>query len=114
VETVVGAAPPRAAAGAAAPVELALYLSLPWPSSLKAKRNLEKVLSSFQASQVRLTIYDLAKDPHRAEMDGIVFSPTLVKQWPEPRAWVMGDLSDRRVLANLLLMCGLEPRKSRR
>jgi CheY-like chemotaxis protein len=118
VETVVGpvSAPPRVPvrSEAAPPVELALYLSLPWPSSLKAKRNLDKVLSHFQPSQVRLTVHDLAKDPGRAETDGIVFSPTLVKQWPEPRAWVMGDLSDRRVLANLLLMCGLEPRKSRR
>jgi CheY-like chemotaxis protein len=118
VETVVGPAPPRASvregAEATPPVELALYLSMPWPSSLKAKRNLEKVLSHFQPAQVRLTVYDLAQDPGRAETDGIVFSPTLVKQSPEPRAWVMGDLSDRRVLANLLLMCGLEPRKSKR
>ncbi|HVR69638.1 MAG TPA: circadian clock KaiB family protein [Vicinamibacteria bacterium] len=118
VQTVVGPAPPRARlaadANTAPPVELALYLSLPWPSSLKARRNLEKVLSDFRPSQVRLTIHDLAKDPGRAEADGIVFSPTLVKQSPEPRAWVMGDLSDRRVLANLLLMCGLEPRKTRR
>ena len=43
-----------------------------------------------------------------------MFSPTLVKRSPEPRAWVMGDLSDRRVLSNLLLMCGLEPRKLKR
>jgi CheY-like chemotaxis protein len=97
-----------------APVELALYLTMPWPSSLKAKRNLEAVLAAFPPSQVRISIYDLATDPARAEADGIVFSPTLVKQSPPPRAWVMGDLSDRRVLSNLLLMCGLEPRKSRR
>jgi CheY-like chemotaxis protein len=118
VHTAVGPAPSRpgsasdATAGGA--VDLALYVSLPWPSSLKARRNLEKVLAGFSASQVRLTVYDLAKDPGRAETDGIVFSPTLVKRSPEPRAWVMGDLSDRRVLANLLLMCGLEPRKTRR
>jgi DNA-binding response OmpR family regulator len=115
VRAVVGPAPPRAASPSrgrgAPPVELALYLSLPWPSSLKAKRNLEKLLSHFDSAQVKLTIHDLAQDPGRAEADGIVFSPTLVKQSPPPRAWVMGDLSDRRVLANLLLMCGLEPRK---
>jgi CheY-like chemotaxis protein len=97
-----------------APVELALYVSLPWPSSLKAQRNLQEVLAGFEESQVRLAVYDLAREPGRAETDGILFLPTLVKQSPEPRAWVMGDLSDRRVLSNLLLMCGLEPRKSRR
>ena len=105
---------PPAVENVQAPVELALYLTLPWPSSLKAKRNLERVLAGFPSSQVRLTICDLAQEPDRAEQDGIVFSPTLVKQSPEPRAWVMGDLSDRRVLSNLLLMCGLEPRKKPR
>ncbi|HET8648370.1 MAG TPA: circadian clock KaiB family protein, partial [Vicinamibacteria bacterium] len=105
---------PPATESATAPVELALYVTMPWPSSLKAKRNMERVLAGFSPSQVRLTICDLAKEPERAEADGIVFSPTLVKRSPEPRAWVMGDLSDRRVLSNLLLMCGLEPRKKPR
>jgi CheY-like chemotaxis protein len=111
-----GAARPTAgpAAEAADPVQLTLYLTMPWPSSLKAKRNLERVLAGFPPSQVKLTICDLAQEPARAEEDGIVFSPTLVKRSPEPRAWVMGDLSDRRVLSNLLLMCGLEPRKKPR
>jgi circadian clock protein KaiB len=109
-------APAPAAAPVATPasVELALYVSLPWPSSLKAHRNLQAVLAGFEESQVRLVVHDLARDPGRAEADGIVFLPTLVKQSPEPRAWVMGDLSDRRVLSNLLLMCGLEPRKTPR
>ena len=106
--------PPAAAEDATAPVELTLYVTLPWPSSMKAKRNLERVLAALPPSQVRLTICDLAKEPARAEQDGIVFSPTLLKRSPEPRAWVMGDLSDRRVLSNLLLMCGLEPRKKPR
>jgi hypothetical protein len=109
-----GGSAEAAAEAAAAPVELALYVTLPWPSSLKAKRNLDRVLSGFSRSQVRLTVFDLAREPERAEQDGIVFSPTLVKRSPEPRAWVMGDLSDRKVLANLLLMCGLEPRKKPR
>jgi CheY-like chemotaxis protein len=118
VELVCGPAPAPAPAASPvatpAPVELALYVSLPWPSSLKAQRNLQAVLAGFEESQVSLAVHDLAKDPGRAETDGIVFLPTLVKQSPEPRAWVMGDLSDRRVLANLLLMCGLEPRKTPR
>lgn len=107
-------APRRPRSTVATPVELTLYLTMPWPSSLKAKRNLERVLAGFSASEVRLTICDLAQEPNRAETDGIVFSPTLVKRSPEPRAWVMGDLSDRRVLSNLLLMCGLEPRRKPR
>ena len=39
-----------------------------------------------------------------------VFTPTLVKRRPEPRAWILGDLSDPSVLTDLLHMCGIEPR----
>jgi CheY-like chemotaxis protein len=105
---------PPASESAVVPVDLALYVTMPWPSSMKAKRNLASVLAAFSPAEVHLTIYDLAQEPDRAESDGIVFSPTLIKRSPEPRAFVMGDLSDRRVLSNLLLMCGLEPRKNPR
>jgi hypothetical protein len=39
----------------------------------------------------------------------VVFTPTLVKRRPEPRAWILGDLSDPAVVTDLLHMCGIEP-----
>jgi hypothetical protein len=38
-----------------------------------------------------------------------VFTPTLVKRGPGPRAWVLGDLSDAAVVIDLLKICGLKP-----
>jgi DNA-binding response OmpR family regulator len=88
-------------------VRLLLYVTPPWASSQKALRNVRRILQDYDPTQVELEVCDLSKDPLRGEADRIVFSPTLVKVIPEPRAWVMGDLSDPEVVVDLLLMSGL-------
>jgi circadian clock protein KaiB len=90
-----------------AKIELALYVTLPWPSSLRARANLKRVLTGANDGEVRLTICDLAKEPERAERDNVLFSPTLVKVWPEPKMWILGDLSEPEVLTDLLTLCGV-------
>jgi len=97
----------RARARHDAKVELALYVTLPWPSSLRAQKNLSRVLSSIPDGEVRLNVCDLAREPERAERDNVLFSPTLVKVWPEPKMWILGDLSETAVLSDILLMCGV-------
>jgi circadian clock protein KaiB len=101
------AAEPSPAPAAAPVVRLVLYVTPPWASSQKAVRNVRRILEEYDPGQVHLEVCDLAKDPLRGEADRIVFSPTLVRQSPEPRAWVMGDLSDPQVVVDLLLMSGV-------
>ena len=96
-------------AAEAVDVELTLYISPTSPPSMKARRNLERIIADFPAARIRFEVLDLAREPERAESDNVVFTPTLVKRRPEPRAWFLGDLSDRRVVADLLHMCGIEP-----
>jgi CheY-like chemotaxis protein len=96
-------------AAEAADVELTLYISPTSPPSMKARRNMERMIADFPAAPIRFEVLDLAREPERAERDNVVFTPTLVKRSPEPRAWFLGDLSDRRVVADLLHMCGIEP-----
>jgi len=91
-----------------AKVELALYVTLPWPSSLRARSNLSRVLNGVPEGEVRLDVCDLAREPDRAERDNVLFSPTLVKVWPEPKMWILGDLSEPAVLTDLLLLCGVD------
>jgi circadian clock protein KaiB len=91
-----------------AKLELALYVTLPWPSSLRAKANLSRVLARVPKGQVRLLECDLAREPQRAELDNVLFSPTLVKVWPAPKMWILGDLSEAEVLTDLLALCGIE------
>lgn len=102
-------AAPSAEAAEAADVELTLYISPTSPPSMKARRNIERMMAEFPAARIGFEVLDLAREPERAESDNVVFTPTLVKRHPEPRAWFLGDLSDRRVVADLLHMCGIEP-----
>jgi DNA-binding NtrC family response regulator len=103
------AADPPPAEAAGRDVQLTLYISSTSPPSMKARRNIERMRADFPAARVAFEVLDLAQEPERAEQDNVVFTPTLVKRSPEPRAWIVGDLSDHRVLADLLHMCGVEP-----
>jgi CheY-like chemotaxis protein len=114
VQAIVGApvgpeaSAPAPGAAEAARVQLVLYVTRPWPSSQRAIRNLETALASLASGEVGLEVCDLAREPERADHDRVIFSPTLVRVRPEPRMWVVGDLTDRAVLADLLSTCGLD------
>jgi DNA-binding response OmpR family regulator len=90
-------------------VELVLYYTPPWPSSMKARRNLEKILEAYEAGAVHLTLRDLGEHPDLAEGDGVVFSPTLIKKAPGAPVWMLGDLSDSTAVTDLLLASGIKP-----
>lgn len=90
-------------------VELTLYISASSPTSLKALRNLQRLLHDYEASQLRLTICDLSREhPATADEDRIAFTPTLVKRAPGPKVWVLGDLDDSGIVSDLLAHSGLE------
>jgi DNA-binding response OmpR family regulator len=91
-------------------VELVLYYTPPWPSSMKARRNLEKILAGYEADSVHLTLRDLTEHPDLAEADGVVFSPTLIKKSPGAPVWMLGDLSDGAAITDLLLAAGVARR----
>jgi CheY-like chemotaxis protein len=111
------------AAGASAPprperrkttsptVELVLYVNKVWVTSVRARENLDQILDRFVRSKVHLQIFDVAEEPLAGEEDQVVFTPTLVKRSPPPRAWVVGDLSDHNVVMSLLDMSGV-PRRT--
>ena len=92
-------------------VELVLYISSASPASIQACRNLERLLAGFVQSQVKFTVCDLVADPRGGEADRIAFTPTLVKRYPEPRMWVLGNLKDSGIVADLLRMCGVDAKE---
>jgi CheY-like chemotaxis protein len=100
---------PPPAVQPAARLELVLYTSAKSGASAKARANLEAVLKECDGATVSLEVCDLATNPGRAEDDHVVFTPTLVKRQPPPRVWILGDLSNREVLVDLLHMCGAPP-----
>lgn len=89
-------------------VELVLYISSSSPASIQARRNLERLLAQFDAAQVKCSVCDLVREPLAGEEDRIAFTPTLVKRFPEPRMWVLGNLKETDVLSDLLRVCGVD------
>jgi hypothetical protein len=91
-------------------LHLVLYVSPASPASQTARRKMEEVLAEFDSSQVRFEVCDLLKNVAAAERDRVVFTPTLVKRRPAPRAWILGDLKSDDVVRDLLTMCGVARR----
>lgn len=93
-------------------VELMLYISSSSHSSLRALRNIRKLLDRYDANDVSLTVHDLSqKVTAEAEEDRIAFTPTLVRRYPGPRAWILGDLDNAEVVADLLTLAGVEEKR---
>ena len=91
--------------------ELVLYVSSASPPSIQARRNLERLLERFDTSQIKFSVCDLAQEPLAGEADRVAFTPTLVKRYPEPRMWVLGNLKDPEIVVDLLHACGIEPKE---
>jgi CheY-like chemotaxis protein len=93
-------------------IEFTLYISTASPSSLKALRNLQRLLEEFEPRHVVLNVCDLSREmPPSVDEDRIAFTPTLVKRFPEPRAWILGDLEDSKVVTDLMVHSGVERKK---
>ena len=89
-------------------VEFVLYVSSASAASVQAQRNIEKLVSQCDRSEVKLTVCDLVRDPLAGEADRIAFTPTLVKKYPEPKMWLVGNLRDPHILVDLLRVCGVD------
>ncbi len=94
-----------------AKIELVLYVSAASPASMQAQGNMERVLASFEPKDVAYSVCDLKQNPETADHDRVVFTPTLVKRYPVPRLWIIGDLRDGEIVADLLRSSGVAPIK---
>jgi len=88
-------------------IEFVLYVNSASAVSVEAQRNIERHLSQFDASQVKLTVCDLVREPLAGEADRIAFTPTLVKTFPEPKMWFVGNLRDPEILVDLVRASGV-------
>lgn len=90
--------------GSGEAVHLRLYVAGNAPNSMAARTNLAAVLASCDPDAYVLEVIDCLLEPTRTLQDGIVVTPTLLKLDPQPRATVIGTLSDR---SNLRAAIGL-------
>lgn len=84
---------------------LRLYIT---GNSLKSQRaiaNLVHICREELADRYTIEIIDVLEQPHLAEEEKILVTPTLIKQLPPPLQWIVGDLSDtQKVLLGLDLI----------
>ena len=74
--------------------QLRLYVTGQTPKSLTALSNLKKFCESHLKGRYRITVIDLAKQPHLAKGDQILAIPTVVRRLPKPVRTIIGNLSD--------------------
>jgi circadian clock protein KaiB len=81
-----------------------LYLTGGASPSEQALVNLRRLCDDALGGDCRIDVIDVLEQPHLAEEDHVLITPTLIKQEPPPLRRVLGDLSDlERVLAALHL-----------
>lgn len=73
---------------------LKLYVTEGSSNSMRAIKNLKKILQALPDDKYEVEIINLLKNPELSIIDSIIATPTLVKSYPFPPRKVIGDLSD--------------------
>jgi circadian clock protein KaiB len=100
---------PRAAAASAHKPKkidyvLRLFTTGTTPRSSRAIQNLRDICEGMLKGRYQLEVIDIYQEPGRASEADIIAAPTLIKEEPEPRRRMVGDLSDRnKVISNLAI-----------
>ena len=82
---------------------LRLYVAGESPNSAHARRNLAEVCKAYALSErIELEIVDVLDDPLRMLSDAISVTPMLLRLAPSPVVRLVGDLSDRGLLLEVL------------
>jgi len=81
---------------------LMLYVMGQTQRSQTAISNLQRICQNELQNQYEMVVIDVLEQPHLAEDQKILATPTLIKELPPPIRRIIGDLSDTgRVLLGL-------------
>ncbi|MBI5669300.1 MAG: hypothetical protein HZC41_14950 [Chloroflexi bacterium] len=81
---------------------LSLFITGATPKSTRAVKNLIAICDRYLQGRYELEVIDIYQQPERAQKEGIIAAPTLIKTLPLPLRRLVGDMSDEdRVLAGL-------------
>ncbi len=75
-------------------LRLTLYVTGRTSRSERAIYNLQQIAHESKIADRELSVVDVLEQPHRAEEERIIATPTLVKSSPPPVRRIIGDLSD--------------------
>lgn len=85
---------------------LRLFVAGASPNSVRAINNLKEICDLYLAGKYSLEIIDVYQQPAIAKIEQIIALPLLIKQFPEPRRRLIGDLSDRNKVLKALSISG--------
>ena len=85
-----------------ASVELCLFVAGNTGPSARARREVERLRMELEGGGSSVEVSDVIERPEVAERAGILATPVLIRLAPLPRRSMIGDLSDRRVVAEVL------------
>jgi circadian clock protein KaiB len=86
-------------------VEFCLFVAGETGPSARARRELERLRVELERGGGRVEVIDVFQRPELAERAGILATPVLIRVAPLPRRSIIGDLSNWKVVAEML---GLE------
>lgn len=75
---------------------LQLYITGMSENSIRAVQNITQLCEQYLTGRFDLEIIDIYKNPSVTEEQKIVFSPSLIRQFPLPKKILIGDLSDTK------------------
>jgi len=104
-----GGKPTKQANDNAAVTVLRLYVAGDAPNSVQAIVNIEAICRDYFSGACDLDIIDVLEHPQRAMAAGVVVTPTLTKDYPLPKAKVVGNLNDQ---ARVLLAIGIRSKEA--
>lgn len=85
--------------------KLKLYITGNTLNSQRAITNLFRICHEELNDQYSVEIIDVLEQPHKAEQEKILVTPTLIKQLPPPLQRIIGDMSNtQKVLLGLDLI----------
>ena len=73
---------------------LQLYVAGMSPKSMDAIENIKRLCDTYLEGAFDLEIIDLYKNPEAANINQVVFSPSLIKQLTPPKRTLIGNFSD--------------------
>jgi len=91
---------------------LRLYITGNSIRSQRAIANLFRICREELSDQYKVEIIDVLEQPHIAEAEKILVTPTLIKQLPPPLQRLIGDLSNKDKVLLGLDMILKEPKKT--
>ena len=83
-------------------VELCLFVAGETGPSARARRDLERLRVELEDGGPRIEVIDVMEHPDVAERERILATPVLIRSAPLPRLSIVGDLSDWKVVAEVL------------